>query len=148
MVFAILTIDTVKLWDIRKFTAPIARVDGLCNYFEETNISYSPNDNLIITGTSVKKNDPNSGKIAVFNSSTLEMVKQVPLKGSTSVIRVIWHERINQIAASLSDFSVHVLYDPMTSVRGAKLCAAKAVRTKRADDYDYAAGFDFYSYTV
>jgi hypothetical protein len=54
---------------------------------------------------------------------------------------VLWNPRINQIAASLSDNSIHVMYDPTVSIRGAMLSASKGTKARKADDYDYAAGY-------
>lgn len=54
---------------------------------------------------------------------------------------MLWNPRINQIAASLSDNSIHVYYDPTLSIRGAMLSASKGTKAKKSDDYDYAAGY-------
>ena len=43
-------LDTLKLWDMRKFTAPIATQSNLINLFEESNVIYSPDYKYIITG--------------------------------------------------------------------------------------------------
>jgi hypothetical protein len=50
------------------------------------------------------------------------------------VIRVRWHPRINQIAVSTSAGRVKVLFDSELSVKGAKLCVARAPRKANALD--------------
>jgi sugar lactone lactonase YvrE len=72
-----LILDTVKLWDLRKLSGPVAVVEGVCNYFSDTNIVYSPNDRFVITGTSVKKADKEAGKINIYDSQTLELVEDI-----------------------------------------------------------------------
>jgi WD40 repeat protein len=36
---------TIKLWDIRKFKEPIAKVEGINSFFEESNAVFSPGGN-------------------------------------------------------------------------------------------------------
>jgi WD40 repeat protein len=47
--------DTLKLWDIRQFNKPLFSASGLASVFPMTDCCYSPDDNLIITGTSVQR---------------------------------------------------------------------------------------------
>ncbi|KAJ3228153.1 hypothetical protein HK099_006033 [Clydaea vesicula] len=129
--------DTVKLWDLRNTKNPIASTPpNLPNFFEETNIMFSPNEELILTGVSVKKNDPSHGKIVLLNSLNLEVIKEVKISLSASVIKVLWHPRINQIVTGISNGSCHVLYDPLVSVRGATICAAKKAKMAEFDHID------------
>ena len=74
--------------------------------------------------------------VAVLSSSNLSEVRRIPLGKEMGgcVIRILWHSRINQIIASHSDGSVYVLYDPMTSVRGALMPLGRA--PKRARDVE------------
>lgn len=66
----------------------------------EANVIFSPDERLILTGTSVKKN-AGYGKIVMMNSSSLEIVRTVSVTQS-SVVRVLWHDKLNQVC-SLTD---------------------------------------------
>jgi WD40 repeat protein len=46
--------DTVKLWDIRAIKKPVNVVGNLENVFPMTTCAFSPDDQIIATGTSVK----------------------------------------------------------------------------------------------
>ena len=46
--------DTIKLWDIRSFKRPVNVVGNLNNFFPVTSCVFSPDDQIIATGTSVK----------------------------------------------------------------------------------------------
>ncbi|TPX72312.1 hypothetical protein SpCBS45565_g00625 [Spizellomyces sp. 'palustris'] len=126
--------DTLKLWDIRKFTTAVASVTGLVNFFEETNVVFSPNGRYILTGTSVKK-DEGAGKLCIFERDTLTKVQEVDIARS-SVVRVLWHGRINQILTGVGDGSVQVLYDPLVSLSGVKVALSKRPKQRAADDID------------
>jgi WD40 repeat protein len=47
--------DTLKLWDIRNSQHPIQEWRELTNISPKTNIAFSPDEKMIITGTSVRK---------------------------------------------------------------------------------------------
>lgn len=126
--------DTLKLWDVRKFKSPIAAVPGLINFFEETNVVFSPNDRYILTGTSVKK-DEGAGKLCIFERDTLAKVQEVEVARS-SVVRVQWHGRINQIATGTGDGSVQIFYDPLLSLSGIKTALAKRPKHRAVDEID------------
>ena len=63
----------------------------------EANVIFSPDERLILTGTSVKKN-AGYGKIVMMNSSNLEIVRTVSVTQS-SVVRVLWHDKLNQVSS-------------------------------------------------
>lgn len=126
--------DTLKLWDLRKFVDPIAVVKDLPNFFEETSVSFSPNDKYILTGTSVKK-DEGPGKLCIFERDTLKKVEEVEV-GRSSVVRSLWHGRINQIVTGTGDGSVQVLYDPNVSLAGIKTAVVKKPKQRMIDDLD------------
>src|SRR5690349_14124764 len=87
--------DTLKLWDLRNLKKPLHTALNLTNFFEETDVCFSPNDRYILTGTSVKK-DQGFGTLCVFDRDTLNPVSQIQV-ASSSVVRIQWHPRINQI---------------------------------------------------
>ena len=49
--------DTLKLWDIRSFKRPVNVVTGLDNMFAGTDCVFSPDEQVIMTGVSVKKGE-------------------------------------------------------------------------------------------
>ncbi|KAI8353169.1 WD40-repeat-containing domain protein [Mortierella sp. GBAus27b] len=126
--------DTVKLWDARNLKSPIAVAEDLATLNSETNVIFSPDERLILTGTGVRKNE-GFGKIVMMNSDTLEVVRTMSVTQS-SVVKVLWHDKLNQIVAGNADGSVRVFYDPEVSVKGAKLCASKAPKKRAVDDYE------------
>ncbi|KAJ3022627.1 hypothetical protein HKX48_005689 [Thoreauomyces humboldtii] len=127
--------DTLKLWDIRKFSKPVAVVSDLVNFFEETDVSFSPNDEFILTGTSVKK-DQGAGKLCVFGREDLALVSEIEVARS-SAVRVQWHPKINQILVGTGDGSVQVFYDPEKSSAGVKTALSKRPKNRTVDDIDF-----------
>ena len=85
----------------------------------------------MITGTSAQKNS-RSGSLVVMNTKTLECLRTHELGTSSSVLRTIWHTRLNQIIFGCSDGSTRVLFDDDLSIKGAKLCADKISRVSQA----------------
>ena len=47
--------DTMKIWDISNPKQPIQEWKDLTNLSSKTNICISPNEKLVLTGTSVRK---------------------------------------------------------------------------------------------
>nr|ODN75711.1 transcription factor [Cryptococcus depauperatus CBS 7841] len=121
---------TVKLWDIRQIRKSIAVASDLKNDYPDTNIVFSPDDKQILSGTSVPKGQ--KGSVVFLNSATLEEERRVII-GEGSVVRVLWHSKINQIFASLSTGALHILYSPHLSIHGALLPLAKLPKTTARD---------------
>uniref|UniRef100_A0A8D2ZKN4 WD repeat-containing protein 70 n=1 Tax=Scophthalmus maximus TaxID=52904 RepID=A0A8D2ZKN4_SCOMX len=107
--------DTLKMWDIRNFKKPVNVATGLTNNFAMTDCCFSPDDKLLVTGTSVKRDEGN-GKL-VFFSTELRL---------TDVVRCLWHPKLNQIMVGTGNGLAKVYYDPVKSHRGAKLCVVKS----------------------
>ncbi|XP_020780816.1 WD repeat-containing protein 70 [Boleophthalmus pectinirostris] len=130
--------DTLKTWDMRNFKKPLNVANGLTNYFSMTDCCFSPDDKLLVTGTSVKKDEGN-GKLVFFDRNTFEKVYQIDVTNA-SVVRCLWHPKLNQIMVGTGNGVVKVYYDPVKSYRGAKLCLAKTKRKEKhtemlAQDY-------------
>ncbi|KAJ1915595.1 hypothetical protein H4219_004233 [Mycoemilia scoparia] len=129
--------DIVKLWDIRYFkqfrpnkpAQPVHEARSLDVYHPQTNIIYSPDEKYILTGVGVKRGQ-GMGYIKVFDSKSLELVKDVPVT-EASVIQVLWHPKLNQLAAGSSDGNVTVWYDPEKSIKGATLCVTKKSKAQQ-----------------
>jgi len=118
------TDGTLKLWDIRRFDAPIAVWGELPALHPMTGCDFSPDGTLLSTGTSVKKG-LGQPTLDFFSLRTNSKVASLPLDG-TGVVPIVWHPRINQILYGNSDSKVYTLYDPSISEKGAMLCSVKA----------------------
>uniref|UniRef100_H3CUI3 WD repeat-containing protein 70 n=1 Tax=Tetraodon nigroviridis TaxID=99883 RepID=H3CUI3_TETNG len=130
--------DTLKMWDIRNFRQPVNAATGLTNYFAMTDCCFSPDDKLLITGTSVKKDEGN-GKLAFFDRMSFEKVHEIEVTNA-SVIRCLWHPKLNQIMVGTGNGLAKVYYDPIKSHRGAMLCV---VKSKRKDKHAEALTQDY-----
>ena len=123
--------DTMKIWDLRNTKECLHTWDDLFNRFAMTDCAFSPDDKMVLTGISAQKNDPR-GSLVFYSTTTFEKVKSIEFK--SSVVRCLWHPRINQVACSLSDGNVKVFFDDDRSERGAKLCVGR-VRKKVVDSF-------------
>uniref|UniRef100_A0A8D0A281 WD repeat-containing protein 70 n=1 Tax=Sander lucioperca TaxID=283035 RepID=A0A8D0A281_SANLU len=121
--------DTLKMWDIRNFRNPVNVATGLTNYFTMTDCCFSPDDKLLVTGTSVKKDEGN-GKLVFFERASFQKVYEIEVTNA-SVVRCLWHPKLNQIMVGTGNGLSKVYYDPVKSHRGAKLCVVKSQRKER-----------------
>ncbi|CAK6959485.1 WD repeat-containing protein 70 isoform X1 [Scomber scombrus] len=121
--------DTLKLWDIRNFRKPVNVATGLTNYFSMTDCCFSPDDKLLVTGTSVKRNEGN-GKLVFFDRTSFQRVYEIEVTNA-SVVRCLWHPKLNQIMVGTGNGLAKVYYDPVKSHRGAKLCVVKSQRKEK-----------------
>lgn len=62
------------MWDIRKFTSPLKSFNNLPNKYMETDAKFSPDENVIYTGTSVFKNE-GVGNLVFIDKKRLEIIK-------------------------------------------------------------------------
>lgn len=137
------TDHTLKLWDIRQFKQPLSAFDNLHNRFSMTDVTFSPDDRFLITGTSTRKktddnaDDPtNVGSIYFFNRNDLSQPEgQIQVSESASVIKTLWHPKLNQIMCTTSNGLIKIFYDPIRSKQGALLFANREERKKKATDY-------------
>ncbi|GLD55331.1 WD repeat-containing protein 70 [Lates japonicus] len=121
--------DTLKTWDIRNFRKPVNVATGLTNYFSMTDCCFSPDDKLLVTGTSVKKEEGN-GKLVFFDRASFQRVYEIEVTNA-SVVRCLWHPKLNQIMVGTGNGLAKVYYDPVKSHRGAKLCVVKSKRKEK-----------------
>eukprot|EP00743_Colponemidia_sp_Colp-15_P009177 GILK01010013.1.p1 GENE.GILK01010013.1~~GILK01010013.1.p1 ORF type:complete len:569 (+),score=120.33 GILK01010013.1:113-1708(+) len=129
--------DTLKIWDIRNASRPIKVWEDLPNHILQTEVTLSPDEQLILTGTSVKKNEGN-GVLVMIDAESLEKVSQIGVSDS-SVVRILWHPKINQILIGSADAKVHMLYDPTLSDKGAMLFVGRKSRQKREEDLQFGS---------
>ncbi|CAJ1070589.1 WD repeat-containing protein 70 [Xyrichtys novacula] len=121
--------DTLKTWDIRNFRKPVNVATGLTNYFTMTDCCFSPDDKLLVTGTSVRKEE-GKGKLVFFDRASFQRVYEIEVTDA-SVVRCLWHPKLNQIMAGTGNGLAKVYYDPVKSHRGAKLCVVKSQRKEK-----------------
>ncbi|KIK99875.1 hypothetical protein PAXRUDRAFT_131111 [Paxillus rubicundulus Ve08.2h10] len=114
--------DTVKLWDLRSFKRPLATHPELTTLYPGTNAVFSPDEKYILTGVGATSKG-GRGKLKFLNRADLSVAKELDME--TTPVKVLWHSKINQIVAGLSNGTISVLYSPETSVNGAKLLLAK-----------------------
>lgn len=129
---------SLKVWDLRQMKEPLKVFDDLPNNYAQTNVAFSPDEQLFITGTSVEKDGTTGGMLCFFDRGKLELVSRVGISPSYSVVQCAWHPRLNQIFATVGDKhegGTHILYDPTLSERGALVCVARAPRKKSVDDF-------------
>eukprot|EP01117_Protostelium_nocturnum_P007247 TRINITY_DN2591_c0_g1_i1.p1 TRINITY_DN2591_c0_g1~~TRINITY_DN2591_c0_g1_i1.p1 ORF type:complete len:607 (+),score=252.56 TRINITY_DN2591_c0_g1_i1:138-1958(+) len=129
--------DTLKVWDLRKSKEPLKVFSDLPNFGGGLECMFSPDDQLIITGTAVKKGT-GTGLMVFFDKQGLERVKQIGVSPGSSVVSLLWHPKINQIVAGTNEGKVHVLYDPSFSSKGALMCVVKKPRQKDPNDFEPA----------
>jgi len=115
--------ETLKLWDVRNFKKYVNCATGLFSRFDQTECCFSPDDRMILTGTSMEKGDK-AGKLIFFEKESFDKVFEMEV-GDSHVIKAAWHPKLNQIMVGSGDGVVRVFYDPERSVRGAKLCMVK-----------------------
>ncbi|KAK1290110.1 hypothetical protein QJS10_CPB18g01871 [Acorus calamus] len=130
---------TLKVWDLRQMKVPLKVFEDLPNNYAQTNAAFSPDEQLILTGTSVEKESTSGGLLCFFDRKRLELVSRVGISQTCSVVRCAWHPRINQVFATMGDKKeggTHILYDPSLSQRGALVCVARAPRKKSIDDFE------------
>ncbi|RUS24841.1 hypothetical protein BC938DRAFT_473004, partial [Jimgerdemannia flammicorona] len=70
--------DTVKVWDVRNFKAPVRVANELPINNPETNVVFSPDERLIVTGTAVKKGE-GYGKLVMMDRETLEIKRTMSI---------------------------------------------------------------------
>lgn len=115
--------DTMKLWDLRNIKKCLHEFSDLYSRYDTTNAIFSPDDRLIVTGTSVKKGDK-CGSLLFYDTSNFNLVKKIDTLTS-HVIKVIWHTKLNQIFVGIGNGIIKCYYDERRSLRGATLCATK-----------------------
>ncbi|KAJ0970401.1 hypothetical protein J5N97_023278 [Dioscorea zingiberensis] len=130
---------TLKVWDLRQMKNPLKVFEDLPNHYAQTNAAFSPDEQLIFTGTSIEKEGTSGGMLCFFDRRKLELVSRVGISSQYSVVRCAWHPKINQVFATVGDKKeggTHILYDPSISMRGALVCVGRAPRQKSVDDYE------------
>ncbi|TNY22933.1 WD40-repeat-containing domain protein [Rhodotorula diobovata] len=148
---------TLKLWNPKALKKPLAVASGLAVLNSETNACFSPDGALVLTGTAgahagvlaggqeeerarelEREGGVGSGKVVVFRTEGLEKVREISVS-PFSVVRVLWHPKINQILTGSADGSIHVLYSPATAIKGVTLAVTRAPKARQVDDFASAS---------
>lgn len=87
-----------------------------------TNAVFSPDEKYVVTGAGATSKG-GEGRLLFLSRTDLSVVKELGMEATP--VKVVWHSRINQIVAGLSNGTVSVLYSPETSAHGAKLLLSK-----------------------
>ncbi|KAF2170911.1 hypothetical protein M409DRAFT_63936 [Zasmidium cellare ATCC 36951] len=121
--------DTIKLWDTRKFKAPITSIShpSTASQYPTTNIRFSPTSSQILTGSA-------EGNLHILNPFTLQPDLITPVTPSSPLITVLWHPKLNQILTGSANAETHLLYNPSTSQAGAKTVMSRAPKRRHIDD--------------
>jgi len=127
------TDGALKLWDIRKFDAPLADWGGLEALMPMVGCDFSPDQSMLVTGSAVRKG-AGTAKLHFFSTRSLEKVGHVDVDGA-SVVPVIWHPRLNQIILGNADGNTYVLYDPDMSEKGVMYCSTKQAPKRTSMSY-------------
>lgn len=124
--------------------------------YPETNAVFSPDEKYIITGTAAGRTEGGMGRggLVFLRKDGLDVEKSLDFAPGESVVRVVWHPKINQvrptavdhfqihpydlriqIVCGLSTGSIRLLYSPTTSLNGAKLLLNKSRKKATIESY-------------
>lgn len=121
---------TLKLFDVRNIKEPVHSIENLENVFLGTDCWFSPDEKVVMTGTSVKRG---SGELVFYETDAFNELYRFSV-GEASVSKILWHPKLNQIVVGCSNGQVKIYYNPDLSSRGALLCAAKPRRRQVKND--------------
>jgi len=124
--------ETLKVWDVRKFTEPLHVFEDLPSFIPTTQAIYSPGEKYIMTGTGCRKGEDGKGLLHLWDAKTFMPVKKMGLCENGSVVTMNWSEHLNQLIVGTSD-GTRVLYSPKQSQKGAMLCVGKHARKSDFD---------------
>ncbi|EXJ75602.1 uncharacterized protein A1O5_00109 [Cladophialophora psammophila CBS 110553] len=121
--------DTIKLWDTRKFKQPVnsATHTSTSSQYPTSNILFAPNSSSIITGSE-------TGDLYILNPATLKPELVTPITPGSTLISVLWHDKLNQIITGSANAETHVLFDPKISTKGAVMVMSKPPKRRHIDD--------------
>ncbi|KAM0748750.1 WD40 repeat-like protein [Meredithblackwellia eburnea MCA 4105] len=131
---------TLKLWNPKSLKKPIAAYStNLATLNGETNVAFSPDGKYVVTGTAGDglTAKGRGGKLVVLRTEGLGLVKELEISLS-SVVKVFWHPKINHIITGSSDGTLHALYSPLLSTKGATMVITKGPKRRQVDDWDLA----------
>lgn len=69
--------------------------------YAQTNVAFSPDEQLILTGTSVEREGTSGGLLCFFDRKRLELISRVGISPTCSVVSCAWHPKLNQVKTRL-----------------------------------------------
>lgn len=91
-----------QVWDLRRTKEALKVFEDLPNHYGQTNIAFSPDEQLFFTGTSVERESLTGGLLCFFDRVNLEFVSRVGISPTCSVVQCAWHPKLNQVTLFLS----------------------------------------------
>lgn len=76
---------------------PLQTFNDLPNHYAQTNIAFSPDEQIFLTGTSVERDSTTGGLLCFYDRAKLELVSRVGISPTCSVVQCAWHPRLNQV---------------------------------------------------
>ncbi|OQR85054.1 hypothetical protein ACHHYP_12403 [Achlya hypogyna] len=119
--------DCVKLWDMRKPSAPVKTWQAMENVFATANVAFNGVGSALVVGTGVRAGSGARGHVHfldVYTAATAPL-QSVAMAENESAVSVTWHHKIHQVFVGGSSSNVRVLYDPKISAKGVLLSATK-----------------------
>lgn len=89
---------TCQVWDLRQIRQPVKMFEDLPNHYAQTNVAFSPDEQLFLTGTSVERESTTGGLLCFFDRAKLELVTRVGISPTCSVVQCAWHPKLNQVS--------------------------------------------------
>lgn len=123
--------SSLGIWDMRKLKEKLLdiRNEELFTDYIETNCVFSPDGQYICTASSIlhnkkQKNTENNSGLFFFSVNTGELIHRTI--ESSSMIRVLWHESLNQIFVGQNDGLICAYYNStIMNPKGIALCLSK-----------------------
>lgn len=78
---------------------PLQVFEDLPNHYAQTNVAFSPDEQLILTGTSVERDSTSGGLLCFYDMTKLELVSKVGVSPTCSVVQCAWHPKLNQVSS-------------------------------------------------
>jgi WD40 repeat protein len=127
---------TLAMWDIRRPDKALNVWDNLPCFSSKTGLTISPDETMIVTGTSVKKGHENSS-LVFFSTYNYEKIKEQKVC-KNSLTSILWNKKLNQIAVGSTEGSCRMFFNPEISHNGVVNSIYKKAKTREIDDIEYA----------
>jgi len=130
--------DSMKIWDCRMLSdakGPVKIFGDLPTTHEKTGVCTSPDGKYIVTGTAFQKASMGASTVRIFGVKDFKQVKSLDF-GNRSVVRVTWHEDLNQLLVGTQAGEVVMLYNPYSSKKGALHFVGRHKRVKAAHELE------------
>jgi WD40 repeat protein len=95
---------TLRLWDLRNFKSPLKTFAGLPANYSTTNVCFSPDERMVLTGTAAadpRGGDGGGGAVVFVDRRELKVVRALGMPAHAAA--VAWHDRINQIFVGVGE---------------------------------------------